>query len=117
MDPRSKSRVDCYPFSVSMSDELNVECGFWKDCAVRFIKEYGPRHWKELDPRSDEFKNASGIAGKRDEVRRFCGSLKTKKSPKAAAAFIKTAADDSSHKKRGLCRWGYDTPKLHEGVR
>ena len=77
VNPRSKSRVDYYPSTVSMSDELNVECGFWKDCAARFIIEYGPKHWKELDPRSDEFKNASGIAGKRDEVRRFYESLKT----------------------------------------
>ena len=52
-----------------MPDELNVECGFWKDCAVRFIIEYGPKHYKELDPRSDESKNASGIAGKREEAR------------------------------------------------
>ena len=69
-----------------MSDELNVECGFWKDCAVRFIIEYGPKHYKESDPRSDESKNASGIAGKREEVRKFYESLKTKKSPQAAAA-------------------------------
>ena len=59
--------------------------GFWKDCAVRFIAEYGPKNTDELDPRSDEYKNASGIAGKREEVRKFYESLKTKKSPKAAA--------------------------------
>ena len=97
-DPRLQCRIGYNPSSVSMSRKMYDENMFWKDCAVRFLEGFGPKNYVELDPRLDENKNASGIAGKREEVRKFYESLKTKKSPQAAAAaFIKTAADDSSH--------------------